>query len=388
MGDLEKLAPRRMAVRWRLKWTKFILCLVVILLLALFLQTARLIIASRLQKVVAATWGTVEKGYWAEVLYLREAQTLTAPTGGALKLQVKDGTLVPQGEILAVLDQGTNPGKVTALDTADRQIYNRYQTLIREETALGVDLRRIDSDITRHLNNTARQKSNDLLALQQEKEHVVRNIQIIRVQSVGLRRKLAPLFKRWRFIVAAAPGSFVSKYDGYESILKPDYFNKLTLNDFNRKYPLKSSGGKVAAAEKVGRLINPFTQTMAVKFNSVQTGVPSLGTIWRFKTTNGWKSAPVIGVKIFNSEMGAVQVAISAEATDLLRSRRTKIFVVFQRITGVTVPSQALFKREHLTMVRIAKGDGFREEKVEVLANDGSKAVVSGIKVGTLIISR
>ncbi|MGD9155152.1 MAG: hypothetical protein PVG90_06605, partial [Bacillota bacterium] len=66
----------------------------------------------------------------------------------------------------------------------------------------------------------------------------------------------------------------------------------------------------------------------------------------------------------------------------------TKIFVVFQRITGVTVPIQALFKREDLTLVRIAGGEGYREKKVAVLAADGDKAVVSGIEAGTLIISR
>jgi hypothetical protein len=36
----------------------------------------------------------------------------------------------------------------------------------------------------------------------------------------------------------------------------------------------------------------------------------------------------------------------------------------------------------------LAKGSRYREQTVEVLSNDGSKAVVSGIDVGAMIISR
>jgi hypothetical protein len=389
MGDLEKLQLPRAVVRWRFKWTKFILCLVVIFLLTLFLQTGWSIIAGRLQKVAAATWGVIDKGYWAEVLFLRNEQILTVPAGGLLKLQVKDGARVPRGEILAILDQGTNLGTVAERDIVGRQNYRRYQTLIREEAVLGLDLRRINGDLAKHFKKAVRQKTNaNLLALKQEKEQVIRNIQIIRAQSAGLRRQLAPLLKRWRFITAATPGCFVAQYDGFEGTLKPDYFDQLTLDDFDRKYPPQSSGSKVVAAEPFGRLIDPFTQMMAVKFDRAKTGSPFLGTNWRFKMPGGWKSAPLSGIKMFNSKMGAVLVAMSTEETDLLRIRRTKIFVVFQRITGVTVPIQALFKREDLTLVRIAGGEGYREKKVAVLAADGDKAVVSGIEAGTLIISR
>ncbi|HYH01849.1 MAG TPA: hypothetical protein VEC37_02005, partial [Bacillota bacterium] len=65
-----------------------------------------------------------------------------------------------------------------------------------------------------------------------------------------------------------------------------------------------------------------------------------------------------------------------------------KLFVVHRRITGVTIPAQAIFEQEGRALVRIAKGDSYREKPVEVLENDGSKAVVAGIEVGTILISR
>jgi hypothetical protein len=390
MDDSGMPTQRPAAIRLRFRWTKFILCLGTILLLTVFFMGGWLLIVDRLQKVVAATWGMVEKGSWIEVLYLRDEKPLTVPAAGRLTVQVKNGARVPQGEILALLDQGAGLGPNVEVTNSSRQSYNKYQMQVREEAALTLDLHRISTDVTKHLKKRGCQKTSaDLEALQQEKEQVIRNIQVIHAQSVSLQQELVPVLKRWQFIAAEEPGSFLTMYDGWEGLLSPEYLSRLTLSDFTRKYPLKTGARQqVKTGETFGRLINPFNQIMAIKINAQQTGIPQTGAVWRFKTASGWKSAPLTYVKMFNAQFGVAGAPIQAEEADLSTSRLAKMFVIYQRITGVTVPVQALFRRENLTLVRVAKGDGYREKTVRVLGNDGSKAVVSGIEVGTMIISR
>jgi hypothetical protein len=389
MADLGKPAPRFAAVRLRFKLAKYLLCLGAILLLAILFIAGWLLIAERFPKVVATTWGIIEKGCWSEVLYLREEQPLTAPAAGKLTIQVKNGARVPQGEILALLDQGAGLGRNVEVTNATRQSYRKYQTLVREETALTSDLRRIDIDLSKHFKKLGYQKTSpDLEALQQEKANITRSIEIIHAQSVSLRQTLAAVLNRWYFITAAEPGSFSTEYDGWEGSLQPESLSRLTLNDFTRKYPLKSGSSQVACGEMFGRLINPFNQMMAIKIIAPQTGIPSRGAIWRFKTVNGWKKASLTYVKMFNGRTGVAGVPLQAEDVDLTLPRLTKIFMVYQTVTGVTVPVQALFKKENLILVRVVKGAGYREKTVRVLGNDGNKAVVSGLKVGEMIISR
>jgi multidrug efflux pump subunit AcrA (membrane-fusion protein) len=389
MGNSRNLPQSPAPGRLRFKLTKFILCLGMMILLALFFMGGWLLLAGRLQKVVAATWGMVEKGCWTEVLYLREEQLLTAPAEGRLTLQVKNGTRVPKGEILAILDKKVAGRQNTTISNFNRQSYRHYQTLVQREAALNRDLRRINADLLNHLKTVDHRKNvADLQALQQEKEEVIRNIQVIHAQLVSFQQELAPVLQRWGFIIAEKPGSFVTDYDGWESTLTPEYFDQLTLNDFNRNYQLQSGGRQVKAGEIFGRLVNPLNQMMAVKITARKTGVPTVGTVWRFKTPGGWKSAPLTSVKMFDRQTGVAGVTLQTEETDLLRSRFAKMFVVYQKITGVTIPVQALYKRENLTVVRVAKGSGYHEKIVQVLGNDGGKAVVSGLEVGAMIISR
>jgi hypothetical protein len=389
MGDSEKPTQRRAAKRFPFRGIKLILFFSIISLLAVFFMGGWQLIANRLQKVVAATWGMVEKGCWIEVLYLREEKLLTAPASGCLTIQVKNGARVPQGEVLALLDQGAALGRSAVVTNSVRQSYNEYQRLVREEAALTMDLRRINADLRKRMRKRVYPNDEaDLEALQQEKGQVIRNIQTIHAQSAGLQQEMAPVLKRWRFIAAEAPGSFSTEYDGWEGSLPPEYLSRLTLNDFARNYPLKSGARQVKSGAPFGRLINPFNQIMAFKINAQQTGIPQTGAIWRFKTASGWKNAPLIYVKMFDGQTGVAGAAIQAGEADLTRMRLSRMFAVYQSITGVTVPASALYKKGKLTLIRVMKGDDYREKAVQVLGSDGSRAVISGIKIGTMIISR
>jgi hypothetical protein len=392
MGDSKRITRRITRMCWRFRWTRLMLLVAMVTTVVLLFEAGRIITANLLQKTVVATWGTIHKGCWVEGLRLREETLLVAPGTGFLTGQVDDGARVSRGEILALLDREASSGEPGVLITiAERQQFDQLQRLTREEAALELDRLRIDRDLAFHLKKIELGQwtpGSDLEALKQEKERVLRTIQKVRSQSFRLRQVIAPLIKRWLPIVASAPGYFKTEYDGYEGRLTPAYLPQLLNRDFERNYPLRHGKTQVAAGTIFGKLINPFSQVLAVKIDVRQTGMPQKGAIWRFKTRGGWKNAPIKSVIMFDKYTGVAAAPLQIAAPDLTQPRREKMFVVYQKITGVTVPLSALYYRDRQPLARVVRAHSYQEKPVQILVDDGSKAVVTGIEVGAVLISR
>lgn len=391
MVEAVKKTVGRTRVKLKFKWTKFFRFIILLVLVLLLLEMSWLFVANLLQKVVVAEWGFIEKGNWMEVLYLREEHLIIAPTSGRLTLRLKTGMRVPRDEIIATLDTEENFFNENREISEDSLMqYKKLQKLIREEKVLQLDLQRVFADIVKRSNQSNPNLSgSDLETLQQEKERILRTIQWISPQILQIQQKLTPVLNRIKFITAAQAGYFMAETDGFETTLQPASLEKITEVDFRRKYSsLKSGGNPVKTGAVIGKLISPFKQIFAVKVDLNQTGELQKGDILRFKTPGGWKNAPLIYIKKLDTQTAIAGVELPMTESDLSIPRSTKMFVVHHRITGVTIPTQAVFEQEGRTVVRIAKGHSYREQPVEVLANDGSKAVVAGIDVGTILISR
>jgi hypothetical protein len=392
MGNSKRITRRPARICLRFRWTKFMLLVGMVTTVVLLFEAGRIITANLLQKSTVATWGTIEKGCWVEGLRLREETLLVATEAGILTGQVEDGARVSRGEILALLERETSSRETGAVITiTDRQQFDQLQRLTREEAALELDRRRINRDLAFHLKKIELghwASGSDLEALKQEKKRVLRTIQEVRSQSFRLRQEIAPLIKRWFPIIATAPGYFKTEYDGYEGALTPACLPNLSNRDFERKYPLRYGGKQVAAGTIFGKLINPFNQVLAVKIDVRLTGMPKNGAIWRFKTSGGWKNAPIESVTMFDKYTGVAAVPLQMGEPDLTQPRLEKIFVVYQRITGVTIPLSALYHHDRQPLVRVARSHSYQEKPVQILVDNGSKAVVTGIEVGVVLISR
>ncbi|HEY8464517.1 MAG TPA: HlyD family efflux transporter periplasmic adaptor subunit [Bacillota bacterium] len=383
-------APKKRR-KFQLKWAKLLHFLFLFALTLLILEMSWLYLANLFQKAVVARVGVIEKGAWMEVLLLREEQLVTAPVAGRMTMLIKSGTRIPRNEIIAWLDTNEKSReKNLEISAATLELYKQYQELMQDEIAQKKDLERIRNNIAWWSEHSGHNISDpDLELLKQEKERVLRTIQKILPQERQIRQKLKPVLNRWRFITSEQAGYFSLATDGWEKRLQPAAFESLTEDDFKRDYPSKKPGNYVKAGEVIGKLIHPFKQLVAVKVHPEQAGRVKKGDLWRLKTKNGWVEAPVTYLKKINGQPVIAGVEIPLTATDLTLPRQGRMFIVYQKVTGVAIPVQALYQQADLSYcVRIVKGSSYREQIVQVLASDGSKAIVTGIEAGTTVISR
>jgi hypothetical protein len=344
-------------------------------------------------KPVVAKWGTMEKGFWADVLFLREETPLVAPVAGNLKLLQSNGLRVPQGEVAAVIapdDSGS-----TGQDNSNLQL--RLQSLDREISSLQEDLQRVTRESAAKKaklsglakrSPQARSIKEDLTSIEQEKVIILRNIEHNRYELQSLTQKMINQKSGAALITVTKPGYLFYQYDDWETRLCPARVRSLTAGDFERSYPLRTPDRQVKAEMVIAKIVQPFHQVIAVIANPKQTGIPAPGTSWWYKNGDRTYQCPI--VKQVQLADGKIIVAMddAAMLPEYMPGRRAKIFVIYQYITGITVPVQALYNKGGRIVVKVVKGDDYKETKVVVRENDGVKAIINGIEFGTTIISR
>ncbi len=364
-----------------------------IIIIILLFELARNIVGGLVTHPVVARWGTIEKGYWTEALFLRNETVYTAPVTGKLNATGLNGSLVPEGEVIAAIDDGRE-------DSASRRAIQSivdYQTLRREQDALNQDLKRVNGEIRDKqsiLDNQSQRGQRDsgikedLNNLEQEKGRIVRNIQ----KTLQELQKLDPqglVQKDDSIISAAAPGYLFFQYDSWESQLTPQDFDRLTAADFKRKFSFHRVSGNVQAGAVVAKIIDPFNQRIVVQVDPHQTGTPVEGATWWIKIGETSAKAAISQVA-HRPGTGNVLVAMEDPGIgqSILPERRCRIFLVYRRCSGIVVPVQALTKKKHKTMIKLMKGDGYQEKTVRVVESDGERAIIEGIEFGDTIISR
>lgn len=363
-----------------------------VIVLLLIVEALGILVGNLTLKPVVAQWGTIEKGWWAEALFLRDETMLSAPTSGDLNIKLVDGIRVAHGEIVATINT-TDSGNQN--DNSKLQL--GLQTVKREVQTLQADLDRVGLEITTknaklsHISKNSAQVrylQEDLISLQQEKARILRNIENNRlaIQSTGKKINNGPVGTA--IITVDQPGFLFYQFDEWEEHFSPEQFSGLVPADFNRIYALKSPEKQVKTGMNIAKVINPFRQIIAVIIDPNQTGVPVTGDIWQFKNgENRFQCTVVNQTKVADHKMIIALEDVSM-LPEFMPNRRAKIFLIYKSISGIVIPVQALFKKGQQMTVKVVKGDGYKETKVTVLENDGVKAIIKGIEFGTTIISR
>lgn len=394
---VNEYASNKNSVKWirRLNLRKLTSIVGRLLLALLIFEVGRILLGNFSQKPVVAKWDIVEKGCWAEALFLREEMMLKSPAEGVFTASVKEGTRVPRGEVLAIVDtkgNGDNHRTYTGTEPELKQLL-KLQTLKWEIQALNSDLLRIQAEIQnqkriskpKHMGKA--QTNEDLIYLEQEKARIIRSIHQARFQAEQLQNKLANRFDTQIPILASDPGYVFYQYDQVETKLTPDHFGDLTENDFNHNYSLKKTGPKIKVGEIYGKIVNPFHQVTAVLVDTTETGVPKLGKSWWLKKNTALTKVMI--TKQIPLQNGKMIVALDDDAASELQiNRRSRLFVVYRRTAGVCIPNRALYKENGAEWVKVVKGDGYRLQKVRILESDDNKVIIEGIEFGTTIITR
>jgi putative membrane fusion protein len=341
-------------------------------------------------KVVVAKWGWIEKGYWTEALFLRDETLLKAPLDGELAITVNSGTRVPRGELLSYINANLQSVNTSELNiTAQMEL----ESLIREEQALRVDLGRIQSEIKEATQQFKKSKKGknvtvDLAALRREKSRITELQKETHSKLVELRNKIRDQLEQQSIILANNPGYVFYEYDGWEEQLLPGSFQRIQLEDFNREYKPKKPGTKVQSGELIGKIIDPFRQVVMIPADIAKTGLPDLGTEWWMATADGPQPLKILGVNTLSNSKAIIALEDISLPSIYLPNRRSKIFIIYRKVSGVVIPRQSIISKQNLTQVKVLKGDGFEYKKIRIIDTDDHNAIVDGLEFGSAIISR
>jgi len=360
------------------------------LILLLIIEGFGILIEYLSWRPVVTEWGTMEKGFWADVIFLRDETLITAPVDGKLVLQRKSGDRVAEGEIIATI-------KTPILETkTDGGFQDSLQKLIQGAKALQADLQRSQHEyVLKKAQIHALKRSihlsqlcEDLTFIEQEKRTILRNIEENHDQIELITKN----FKAWQngttILQAEQPGYLWYQFDKVESRFTPDHFAELTEADFKKSYSVQASPKDVNPNEVIGKIISPFHQLICFIIDTNEIKRPAEGAVWWFKSDDTIFPCSVVNESILPNEKVILGLDDVSMLPKFMPNRRGKIFIIYKRVSGIIIPVQALYKKGQTDIVKVVKGDTYEETKVVVRENDGVKAIIDGIDYGKTIISR
>lgn len=369
------------------KWLRLLL---LILIGVLLIEAGWLLVTDLSNKTVIANWSTIEKGCWVDVLFLRKETVIRANQDGYFYCRHQNGTMVPKSDIVGYLtaDQGK---KYSESDLVKYKVQN---SLLNEKNRLEYHLQQVVSRLNelnsgKEVSRKQLLTKSDLPQLKAEQESILADLdrinrQLTESDIVDLEDGLLEL------ITATESGFLTLEYDGYESKLQPDDFQKLKFNDFLPKYQLQkvAVGSRVKSGAIVGKIVDPFHQIVAVVVDPRQTGIPKKAEQWEIKIKNNWRKISIIDIITLSSDKMIVGFNLQELEPEFSANRYRKLFLIYRRIAGVSVPVQAVYRKKGQYFVKVAKGNSFFEREINLLESDGQNAIIEGINVGTAVKSR
>jgi putative membrane fusion protein len=362
-----------------------------ILLVIVLIEVSIFLLRDINTKTVVAKWGRIEKGYWAEALFLREETLLRAPLDGELVIEVDSGTRVPRGELLSYIN-----AEMLSVNTSELNLQSRMEleSLIRDEQAFRMDLGRIKSEIkelTQQSKRASRKSKNAtavLESLRREKARITELQKENHTKLVELRHKIHDQLEQQSLIMATEPGYLFYEYDGWEEEWNPGSFGAINEEDINRDFKLKKPGNKVQNGEVIGKIINPFRQVIMIIADVSKTGLPEPGTDWWMTIGNSLRPLKVLEINQFSGNKAILALEDISLPFAYLPNRRSKIFVIYRKTSGIMIPRRAIVIKDYLTQVKVLKGDGFELKNVRIVETDDHNAIIEGLEFGATIISR
>ncbi len=380
----------------RFKWRPFrgmLRLLRRILLIIVLIELIRIAIGGFITRPVVAKWWTIEKGFWTEALFLREEKIYTAPAEGKLAVTVEEGVMIPEGELLAYIESKDDSGTEGNIHPS-----TRLESLHREENRLKQDLNRVTAEVgakqsllvqTSRNAATLERIKEDLAILEKEKGRILRSIHQTRERIETLNSTAATANDK-RIITAVGPGYLFYQSDGWEEKLRPEWYRRITRSDLRRNYPLRKTRRKVKAGEFVGKIIHSFNQRIVIEVDPERIRKPVVGDRWWIKNRDSLFGTNIIYCKRSADQPQTTLVVLSAPGIGqkFLPERRARVFIVYRRLSGISVPVRALFRTKNDTYVKVLKGDEYKRQSVQVLETDSEQAIIEGLEFGSTIISR
>ena len=322
---------------------------------------------------------------------------MIAPCDGFFKLEAIPGSRLPFGEVIGGISSGESlpeswdQGLIKSkLQVEAEKLYDHQYQLRLQLELLNAKNDTLESLLrSAPTQSTLAQKTHkELIALKKEKERILRNIQQYQLSISNLQARFDLVQGPKAVLTAIVPGYFFNQFDNQEGRLTPGAYKSLTPNDLRRNYPLQSGAVKVKAGAVIGKIVSPFQQRIAIEVDPELIREHQAGDLWWLKLNDNLIQVSFVATIQPDNGRKILYFDDPLFAAGIQPQRRSRVYLVYRRVSGVTVPLGALHHKGQAVEVKVMKGDGFERKQVRVIESDSYQAVIEGIEFGTTIFTR
>ena len=309
-------------------------------------------------KTISAEKETVYESITEDAVTIRDEDVIVSPKSGTMVYDVKDGTRVEKGGVIAnVFSSDAEAKSYSQLTNVEKQIAY-YEEIISQTTAGNNSLEVIDTTIEGSINDYIRSLASGKLDLAQEQGELladnINNRKITIGESIDVNSILNELYAKRKnlqgnitkktAVVSEQAGYFVSTSDNAQ--VDADYEKATELSVSNIQSILKKSQSK-ADKNAVGKIVKSFDWYIACAVDN--------------KSVTQLKEGTEVNVNFPQSDVGELPAKVAAINADaekankvalilklgnmdesIAKIRSGKVEIRFNKYEGIKIPNDAL----------------------------------------------
>ena len=337
--------------------------------------------------------GTIEKGFLADALIIKNETIVTSPAAGSLELLVDSGERVRVGTPLFII--ATDEAQKLALEKEIAELEQQIAELLDSEKpsmSLSVLTKSIE-DTTNRLKEVvdkgelekARALRDELARFTEEKRKYkaqeATSINALEKSLTDLKRKLTEID-----VMVSAPVSGIVSFniDGYENLLTyedakvitPSQTEAIKADNKNTPPPLKAKVGK-----QLLKIIDNFSWHLILDIEE------DMRKGWYYNI-NLADTGERVRAKLvdFNEDKTVGTFYIGIDLKDLIDSRKVTVEVFTQTHTGKLIPVNAIFENEGTEGIYLMDQGTKKFKPIKIIEQNEEHAIVEGVKLGDKIL--
>lgn len=363
--------------------------LVILLFLFCFLKKSAYIVASE----------TINRVYATEAVIVKNETLVNSPADGDLKLLVEAGERVRVNAPLFTLITDMEQKKIYEDELLE---VDKKLNAILNETDQNFNIGIIDKsieDTKQKLTEAVSQKKYDktdsikreLSHLTKEKQRILKlredNIKLLEDSKQSIQKKINSVESD---IYSPVSGIVSFNIDGYEQLLTPNEIDKITVAQIENIKEVEKkdiSTAKAKGGKPVLKIVDNSCWYFVVdlKDNELKIGrnyyinLSDIKVELKAKLLNVYKQSGSSNIGVFLAKN---------DLPEIVDNRKIKVEILTEKHTGTVVPLSGIFVVDDTKGVYLKNTRKKVFKPIEVIIDDGKKAVVDGLKIGDTILIR
>ena len=309
-------------------------------------------------RTMTAGMETVYDSITEDAVFIRDEDIILAPKSGTMVYDVKDGTRVEKGGVIAtVFSSDSEANSYSQLAEIEKQI-SYYENIILQTTSGNSSLEVIDTNIENNINAYIRTLcSGQLESVGERSTQVVDSINNRKItigENIDVNSMLNELYARRKnlqsnitkmdSVVSEEAGYFVSSVDGSEGIADYEKAGELSVSNINS---ILKNGKSKEAKNAVGKVVKSFDWYVACnvarkEISDLKVGVQVNVNFPQSDVGELTARVEAINADAENADKVALILKLVNMDESIAKIRSGKVEIRFNKYEGIKIPNEAL----------------------------------------------